>query len=52
LGEEVCDDDRALAMELKVDDVALGNLRHGLPQDVSLEVIEPAAEPRQPADLD
>jgi GTP-binding protein HflX len=52
LGETVCDEESALSMELKIDDVALGNLRHGLPKEVQLEVVEPAVEPREPAGLD
>ena len=52
LREDVCEDDSKLSMELKVDDAALGNLRRSLPSDVHLEVVEPAAEPREPAGLD
>jgi len=52
LSEEVCDEDRSLSMHLKVDDAALGNLRRQLPEEVHLEVIEPAVEPREPAGFD
>jgi len=52
LREEVCEDDSKLSMDLKVDDAALGNLRRNLPSEVCLEVVEPAAEPREPAGLD
>jgi len=50
--EEVCEDDTMLSMDLKVDDAALGNLRRSLPEGVRIEVVEPAAEPREPAGLD
>ena len=52
LSEEICDDDSKLSIELKVDDAALGNLRRSLPKEVSLEVTEPAAEPREPSGLE
>ena len=52
LREEVCEDDSQLSMDLKVDDAALGNLRRSLPSGVRLEIVEPAAEPRDPVGLD
>ena len=52
LSEEVCDEDRTLSMHLKVHDATLGYLRRQLPEEVHLEVIEPAVEPREPAGFD
>ena len=52
LSEEVCDSDQALSMDLKVDTAALGNLRRRLPDGLHFEVVEPAAEPREPAGMD
>ncbi len=52
LSEVVGDSESTLEVTLKIDTAALGNLRRRLPADLELEIVEQAAEPREPAGLD
>jgi GTP-binding protein HflX len=52
LSEVVCNSESSLEMTLKIDTAALGNLRRRLPAGLELEIVEPAAEPREPAGMD
>ena len=52
LSEEVGESQSTLEVTLKIDTAALGNLRRRLPAEAELTVVEPALEPREPAERD